>query len=116
MKPVIRIHPKNVSASLNDGDITLECAAEGSPNPVITWLKNNRTMVSETSNTQNGTLSFLTIIIHKKMKTENYQCMASNSFGIAFSDTATVYLLEEGNDQSKFERFQNISNRRRKFT
>ncbi|KAK2569431.1 Hemicentin-1 [Acropora cervicornis] len=101
MKPVIRIHPKNVSASLNDGDITLECAAEGSPNPVITWLKNNTTMVSETSNTQNGTMSFLTIIIHKKMKTENYRCMASNSFGIAFSQTATVYLLEEGNDQSE---------------
>lgn len=101
MKPVIRIHPKNVSASLNDGDITLECAAEGSPNPVITWLKNNTTMVSETSNTQNGTMSFLTIIIHKKMKTENYRCMASNSFGIAFSQTATVYLLEEGNDHSE---------------
>ena len=74
-------------------------------------------MVNETSNTQNGTVSFLTIIIQKNMKTQNYRCMASNSFGIAFSQTATVYLLEEGkaNDQSKFERFQNISNRRPKF-
>ena len=115
MKPVFIIHPKNVSVSLNDGNITLECAAEGSPKPVIIWLKNNSTMVSETSNTQNGTMSFLTIIIHKKMKTENYRCMASNSLGIAFSQTATVHLLEEGNDQSKCERFQNRELKQRRF-
>ena len=112
MKPIFRIHPKNVSASLNDGKITLECAAEGSPKPVIVWLKNNTTMVHETSNTQNGTISFLTIIIHKNMKTQNYRCMASNSLGIVFSQEATVSLPEEekANDQSKFDHFQNISN------
>ena len=112
MKPIFKIHPKNVSVSLNDGNITLECAAEGSPKPVIIWLKNNSTMVSETRNTQNGTMSFLTIIIHKSMKIQNYRCIANNSLGNAVSQEATVSFLEEekANDQSTFEyHFQNIS-------
>ncbi|XP_067042726.1 fibroblast growth factor receptor 4-like isoform X2 [Acropora muricata] len=95
MKPIFKIHPKNVSVSLNDGNITLECSAEGSPKPVIIWLKNNSTMVSETSNTQNGTMSFLTIIIHKSMKIQNYRCIANNSLGNAVSQEATVSFLEE---------------------
>ena len=104
MKPVFIIHPKNVSVSLNDGNITLECSAEGSPKPVIIWLKNNSTMFSETGNTQNGTTSFLTIIIHKSMKIQNYRCIANNSLGNAFSQEATVSFLEEekATDQSKF--------------
>ncbi|XP_067042734.1 fibroblast growth factor receptor 4-like [Acropora muricata] len=101
MKPIFKIHPKNVSVSLDDGNITLECSAEGSPKPVIIWLKNNSTMVSETSNTQNGTMSFLTIIIHKSMKIQNYRCIANNSLGNAISQEATVSFLEEekANDQ-----------------
>ncbi|XP_015758146.1 PREDICTED: fibroblast growth factor receptor 4-like isoform X3 [Acropora digitifera] len=95
MKPIFKIHPKNVSVSLNDGNITLECSAEGSPKPVIIWLKNNSTMVSETSNTQNGTMSFLTIITHKSMKIQNYRCIANNSLGNAVSQEATVSFLEE---------------------
>ena len=69
-------------------------------------------MSIEKSNTQNGTTSFLSITIHKNMKIQNYRCMASNSLGIVFSQEATVSLPEEekANDQSKFDRFPNISN------
>ncbi|XP_067042722.1 fibroblast growth factor receptor 4-like isoform X2 [Acropora muricata] len=105
MKPVFIIHPKNVSVSLNDGNITLECAAEGSPKPVIIWLQNNSTMFSETSNTQNGTMSFLTIIIHKSMKIQNYRCIANNSLGNAFSQEATVSFLEEEKATDQIEAY-----------
>ena len=111
MKPIFKIHPKNVSVSLNDGNITLECAAEGSPKPVIIWLKNNSTMVSETSNTQNGTMSFLTIIIHKSMKIQNYRCIANNTLGNAVSRKATVSFLKEekANDQSTFKIYSELN-------
>ncbi|XP_068674838.1 fibroblast growth factor receptor 4-like isoform X2 [Montipora foliosa] len=98
MKPVFLIHPRNVSATLDDGvvrDITITCAANGSPKPLITWLENNSTIVNETGNTQNGTMSILTLKIHKKRKMPNYRCKATNTVGVALSEEATITFLEK---------------------
>ncbi|XP_068761952.1 fibroblast growth factor receptor 4-like [Montipora capricornis] len=98
MKPVFLIHPINVSVTL-DGvvrDITMTCAAEGSPKPVITWLENNSTIVNETGNTQNGTMmSILTFKIRKKRKMKNYRCLARNTVGVVLSKEAKITFLEK---------------------
>ena len=98
MKPVFLLHPRNVSATLDDHvvpDITITCAAEGSPKPVITWLENNSTIVNETGYTQNGTMSILTLKIHKKRKMPNYRCRAINTVGVTLSEEATITFLEK---------------------
>ncbi|XP_068717437.1 neuronal cell adhesion molecule-like [Montipora capricornis] len=98
MKPVFLLHPRNVSATLDDDvvpDITITCAAEGSPKPVITWLENNSTIVNETGYTQNGTMSILTLKIHKKRKMPNYRCRAMNTVGVTLSEEATITFLEK---------------------
>ena len=122
MKPVFLIHPINVSVTL-DGvvrDITMTCAAEGSPKPVITWLENNSTIVNETGNTQNGTMmSILTFKIHKKGKMKNYRCLARNTVGVVLSKEAKITFLEKettkvaGTFDLCDSRFPNISNEKK---
>ena len=89
------MHPQNISAYLDYGVtmVTLECAADGFPHPVISWVENSSTVINE-SVIQNGTLSSLVLTFRVVKKALRYRCMARNSVGVVFSKEATLAISE----------------------
>jgi len=74
--------------------VTLECAVDGFPRPVISWLENNSTVINETVN-QNGSVSSLTLVFHKiSEQALSYRCVARNSVGTTLSKEATLTFPE----------------------
>ena len=89
------MHPQNISTHLNDGvtTVTLRCAADGSPSPVISWVENSSTAINE-SVIQNGSVSSLVLTFREGKKASKYRCIARNLVGIVFSKEATLTILE----------------------
>ena len=100
-KPIFRMHPQNISTYLNDGvtTVTLKCAADGFPRPVISWLENSSTVINE-SVIQNGSISSLVLTFRARKKTPKYRCMARNSLGRVFSKETTLTILERPTNSS----------------
>ena len=78
--PVFLITPRGKSALVGD-EVTLECSANGLPQPAVTWLKDGREIELElldTSYVKTGTGS-LTIRNIKLEDEGGYQCRAENT-------------------------------------
>ena len=78
--PVFLITPRGKSA-LVGGEVTLECSANGLPQPAVTWLKDGREIeldLLDTSYVKTGTGS-LTIRNIKLEDEGGYQCRAENT-------------------------------------
>ena len=76
-----------------EGDsVTLSCKADGNPVPTISWTINGSQMdvrgnprISFSKNKQQLTISDM-----KRTDTGTYRCVASNKFGNATSDAASL--------------------------
>jgi len=93
-KPAILFHPKDVSIYLEDIAVTIifTCEATGFPLPVISWLKNNSTVTSETL-TQNGSISSLVLRLQNREEPLGmYRCIAENSEGATSSEEAALVI------------------------
>jgi len=95
-KPIFTRHPENTPVHFYDGAamITLECAVDSFPRPVISWLENNSTVINETVN-QNRSVSSLALVFHKiSEQALTYRCVARNSVGTTLSKEATLTFPE----------------------
>lgn len=95
-KPVFTRQPQNTSVHFYDSAaiVTLKCAVDGFPRPVISWLENNSTVINETVN-QNGSVSSLALVFHKiSEQALTYRCVARNSVGTTLSKEATLTFPE----------------------
>ena len=95
-KPVFTRHPQDTSVHFYDSAaiVTLKCAVDGFPRPVISWLENNSTVINETV-TQNGSVSSLALVFHKiREQALTYGCVARNSVGTTLSKEATLTFPE----------------------
>ena len=95
-KPIFTRHPQNNPVHFYDGAamVTLECAVDGFPRPVISWLENNSTVINETVN-QNGSVSSLALVFQKiSEQALTYRCVARNSVGTTLSKEVTLTFPE----------------------
>lgn len=89
---MVSIHPERAFEVINDGIavVTLFCEANGFPRPVISWLKNNTPVTSDTVS-QNGNISSLVLVFNETTeKPMKYRCIARNSQGSTLSKEATL--------------------------
>ena len=97
-------HPTDDYVAKNE-PAKLNCKAEGSPPPTITWYRNGERVVTSAENPSshrmllsNGQqLFFLRIIHNKNSKPDvgSYYCNATNVHGSAISRNATLQLAGE---------------------
>ena len=93
-KPIILLHPQNVSVYLGDKPITVifTCQASGFPPPVIGWVKNDSAVTSGTV-VQNGSTSSLVLRLLKGKETPGeYKCIVKNSLGEASSKKGALVI------------------------
>ncbi|XP_072048586.1 roundabout homolog 2-like [Amphiura filiformis] len=96
--PESEIVKKNLPATLN-------CRAEGRPQPTITWLKDGEPIGDDQHRTIaiTGVLYFLRVVAgNKRDDTGTYQCVATNDMGVAYSNNVTLeiaYLKSEFRDE-----------------
>lgn len=95
--PKILENPLNITVIRNE-PVTLSCKASGHPEPEIVWYKNGvpvKTAVDDPESYRivlpDGSLFFLRAMQGKKEQDAGiYWCVASNSFGVARSDNASL--------------------------
>ena len=96
-KPVFFIHPHRYIAHLNrDGfaAVTLSCEARGFPTPVISWLQDKTLLKSDSTVTQNGDTSSLTVVFTTETEQPlKYRCLANNSMGKTWSNEGEVTII-----------------------
>ncbi|XP_058965898.2 fibroblast growth factor receptor 4 [Pocillopora verrucosa] len=102
-KPVFSIHPQDTTVYVDDDATTvtvnLSCAANGSPLPVISWLKNNSKVEDAVIRSQN--ISILTVVINEgREKHLRYRCVAKNSLGNISSQEATLMIAKRDEERS----------------
>ena len=74
--------------------VALKCAAEDFPPPVIIWLRNNSTVVSD-SVTSNGSVSTLNFVLRTIQEEDlKYMCVATNAMGRTYSSEAALTFAE----------------------
>ena len=86
------MHPQDNTMKLKSGTavVALKCAAEGLPRPVISWLRNNSTVVNETV-TINGSVSTLNLVFRTiKDEDPKFMCVATNVVGRTYSSEAAL--------------------------
>lgn len=96
-KPVFFTHPHRYIAHLNrDGfaAVTLSCEARGFPTPVISWLQDKTLLKSDSTVTQNGDTSSLTVVFTTETEQPlKYRCLANNSMGKTWSKEGEVTIV-----------------------
>ena len=97
------IHPQDTTVYVDDDATTvtvnLSCAANGSPLPVISWLKNNSKVEDAVIRSQN--ISILTVVINEgREKHLRYRCVAKNSLGNISSQEATLMMAKRDEERS----------------
>ena len=91
-KPFFTMHPQDNTVKLKSGTavVALKCAAEGLPRPVISWLRNNSTVVNDTV-ISNGSVSTLNLVFRSiKDEDPKYMCVATNVVGRTYSSEAAL--------------------------
>ena len=102
--PSITFHPQNIRVYKEEKLLiaSFTCKATGSPEPVITWLKNNSTKANGTS-IQAGSISTLILALNGGEKTlSNYSCVVKNLAGQAYSKEATLEILAASLQSANF--------------
>lgn len=96
-KPVFFTHPHRYIAHLNrDGfaAVTLSCEARGFPTPVISWLQDKTLLKSDSTVTQNGDTSSLTVVFTTETEQPlKYRCLANNLMGKTWSEEGEVTII-----------------------
>ena len=101
------IHPQDTTVYLDDDATTvtvnLSCAANGSPLPVISWLKNN-SKVDDDAVIRSQNISILTVVINEGTEKHlRYRCVAKNFLGNISSQEATLMIAKRDEERLPME-------------
>ena len=101
------IHPQDTTVYVDDDATTvtvnLSCAANGSPLPVISWLKNN-SKVDDDAVIRSQNISILTVVINEGTEKHlRYRCVATNFLGNISSQEATLMIAKRDEERLPME-------------